>query len=321
MKLKTFTAQSMAEAMEAAKQEFGSDVLIVSSERDGLGGGVRITIAIEEQGVSEKEIEQALFGETIDETSSEISEVLHYHAIPDVLCERITMHANKSQSDDIAEALSYSFNEILRLSEIKPIKNKIIMAVGPAGSGKSSIIAKMATLAKLKGQVPGIISTDTYRAGANAQLQAFSKILGSNLITVQTPDEIIDATKKLFELSDVIFIDTAAVNPYSDKDLIKMSEYINILPNIEPLLVFETGRDTEETVEQLCIFAENGVTSLSATKLDTTKRLGGIIAGTYHSNLNLRDFSISSSIAGSLKPVTADLLTKLLLPVGFLNKE
>ncbi len=311
----------MAEALEIARQELGEEALIVSSERDGLGGGVRITVAIEEQGVSEKEIEQALFGEVIDKTSDEIKELLTYHGIPEILCERILILSSKSQTLDLYAALSYSFNQLLHLSEIRPIKNKIIMAIGPAGAGKTSMIAKMATEAKIGGKNPAIITTDTYRAGANAQLLAFADILKSELVTVKNPDALIDAVKSLNEVSDAIFIDTQAVNPYEDKDLIRMSDFISVLPNIEPMLVFEAGRDRDETIEQFCIFAENGVRNAAVTKVDTTKRLGGVIAGAYHSSINLRHISVSQNIAGGLKNIDADLLTKLLLPVGFLSKE
>ena len=47
MRLKTFTAPSMAEAMNLVKTHLGADAIIVSTQKGDGGLGVRITAAIE----------------------------------------------------------------------------------------------------------------------------------------------------------------------------------------------------------------------------------------------------------------------------------
>src|SRR3546814_13638211 len=47
MRLKTFTAPSMAEAMQLVKTHLGSEAIIVSTQKGDGGLGVRITAAIE----------------------------------------------------------------------------------------------------------------------------------------------------------------------------------------------------------------------------------------------------------------------------------
>ncbi len=47
MRLKSYIAPSMAEAMQLIRQELGDDAIIVSTQRAAGGKGVRITAALE----------------------------------------------------------------------------------------------------------------------------------------------------------------------------------------------------------------------------------------------------------------------------------
>ncbi len=47
MRLKSFTASTMAEAMEMVRQELGDDAIIVSTQRAGGVKGFRVTAALE----------------------------------------------------------------------------------------------------------------------------------------------------------------------------------------------------------------------------------------------------------------------------------
>ena len=47
MRLKTFAAESMGEAMRELREEFGDDAIIVSTQQTNGGAGVRITAALD----------------------------------------------------------------------------------------------------------------------------------------------------------------------------------------------------------------------------------------------------------------------------------
>ena len=48
MRLKSYTAATMAEAMSLVRRELGDDAIIVSTQRAATGKGVRITAALEQ---------------------------------------------------------------------------------------------------------------------------------------------------------------------------------------------------------------------------------------------------------------------------------
>ena len=48
MKMKTYIAPTMSEAMDQLRHELGENAILVSTQRLGAGAGVRLTAAIEE---------------------------------------------------------------------------------------------------------------------------------------------------------------------------------------------------------------------------------------------------------------------------------
>ena len=63
--------------------------------------------------------------------------------------------------------------------------------VGPTGVGKTTTLAKLAATLLLKQRRSvALISTDTFRVGAVAQLQVYAEILGVPLAVAYTPREL-----------------------------------------------------------------------------------------------------------------------------------
>lgn len=85
--------------------------------------------------------------------------------------------------------------------------------IGPTGVGKTTTVAKVAARCVLRygrNQV-ALLSTDTYRIGAQEQLKVFARILGLPVISLRDSE---DLASKLQELSQrrIILLDTAGVN-------------------------------------------------------------------------------------------------------------
>ena len=85
--------------------------------------------------------------------------------------------------------------------------------IGPTGVGKTTTVAKIAARCVLRygrNQV-ALLTTDTYRIGAQEQLKVFAKILGLPVVSLRDSE---DLASKLDELSQrkIILLDTAGVN-------------------------------------------------------------------------------------------------------------
>jgi flagellar biosynthesis protein FlhF len=85
--------------------------------------------------------------------------------------------------------------------------------VGPTGVGKTTTVAKLAARAVLKHGAAkvALVSTDTYRIGAQDQLRIYGRILGTPVFSVRDED---DLTLTLADLGKrhLVFIDTVGMN-------------------------------------------------------------------------------------------------------------
>ena len=79
MKIKTYTAPTMSEAMDSVRRELGENAIIVSTQRLGAGAGVRLTAAIED-GRDDDEFSFDAPKQT--EIQEIIRAALEYHALP-----------------------------------------------------------------------------------------------------------------------------------------------------------------------------------------------------------------------------------------------
>ena len=99
MKIKTYTAPTMSEAMDMLRHELGENAIIVSTQRLGTGAGVRLTAAIEEND-RDDEIDRMYNDEEKQETllQQEIRNTLTYHALPDPLIEKIILQVKEAKN-------------------------------------------------------------------------------------------------------------------------------------------------------------------------------------------------------------------------------
>jgi flagellar biosynthesis protein FlhF len=301
MRLKTFTAATMGEAMEHVRQTLGEDAVIISSQTLPATGDVWVTAAIDQ---ADEEFEAKPSTGT-----AAIVQALNDHGAPLGLIDKIL---DGVPGDDRASpeiALATAFETRLRFSPIEEKLLRPIMLVGPPGSGKTVTAAKLAARARLEQRDCLLISTDTERAGGSARLAAFAQILKMELQTA-------DAKAGLAELGRAAngraaFIDSASVNPF---DSAEMSELASAAAagGAEPVLVLAAGGDALEAAEIARAFAAIGAVRMIATRLDTARRHGGILAAT-STGLALAELGASPTIGDGLLPASAVSLARTLL--------
>ena len=117
------------------------------------------------------------------------------------------------------------------------------MLIGSPGSGKTVTVAKLAARAVLNGAEAATITTDTRRAGAVEQLEAFTRLLK---IELRAPRDAKTLATDIAALGakDCLFIDSPGCNPFSDAD-IKHLEHLVEVTKSEPILVLAAGGDPE----------------------------------------------------------------------------
>ncbi len=312
MRLKSFTAATMAEAMEMVRQELGDDAIIVSTQRAAGTKGVRITAALEPADAD------LVVAELLQEDSSSaveaVREALERHGVPQRLAERLTNAARASALADPVLACAagieagFSFAHLPEHSAPRPF-----MLIGPPGVGKSIAIAKLAARSVLKQRQVAVITCDNMRAGATEQLAAFTRILEIDLIKARGPDALRRAVEASTGRFDLVLIDSPGLNPFKPGDLDFLRNLIEAA-DVEPVVVMAAGGDPAEAGEMAEAFAGLGASRLFAARLDTTRRLGSVLAAADAAQLALSDVSASPHVAGGIAPVSALTIARLMMP-------
>jgi flagellar biosynthesis protein FlhF len=364
MRLKIFTAATLAEAMARVRREMGEDAIIVSTQMDARSA--RVTAAMEEpdpppvpwdvsedspmecweeeaprasqksasqKSASQKSTSQkpGKFAEaeipsqaggdgrgsaTNGGAEVEIRQALSFHGVPLPLTQRLvraaaTLHATGALMA-LAGALdrTFGFAPLSHQAEPRPL-----MLIGPPGAGKTLTVAKLATRARRAGHTATVITTDTRRAGGVGQLEAFTRILGIDLIAAASPAEVAAALRRRDESGGdgPILIDTAGANPLIGQDISQLAELVD-LAAAEAILVLPAGGDAMEMMDTAAAFACLRIRSLLATRLDAVRRLGSLLAAVDAGRTSFSDGGISHRVVDSLVPLNPVALSRALLP-------
>jgi flagellar biosynthesis protein FlhF len=152
-------------------------------------------------------------------------------------------------------------------------KKKIKVFIGPTGVGKTTTLAKMAArYSIMKRMKVGLITTDTFRIAATAQLGTYARIMGLNM-EVASSKESFQKAIRLFADRDVILVDTPGRGRLDDG-------YMNFLGNCSPnsntetnLLLSATASD-DNLQDILSKYATINFDNLIVTKVDESRRFG-----------------------------------------------
>ena len=306
MRLKTFTAPTVAEAMKQVRAVLGTDAIIVSTYHGRRGRGVQVTAA--------KEPPQA---DPLPERAPEpdhrdaITHALHFHGVPEALTAPLAEAARSFAIDDPALALAAAFDARYTFTPMGEAAERPIMLVGPCGAGKTAVTAKLAAQAVLAGRRVGVVTTDTVRAGAVDQLAAFINILKQPLKTADSPEELAAAIDAC-GTCDLILIDTPGTNPFNRGEVADLKRFLDS-GEFEPVAVLPAGRDAHDTGEMAATFAALGTRRLIATQLDAARRLGSVLTAIEAAKLSFAGASITPFISQGLTRINPVSFARLLL--------
>ena len=289
MRLKLFHASSVAEAMQNIRAELGGDALILATKR--TRNGVEVTAGVEAVAPLPAPIADPVTAPTSDRASQ-----LVWHGLP------VSVRARLA-TGPLPFALQVGF----RFGQLDFAGSAPLICVGPPGVGKTLTIVRLATRLVLAGKSPVIVSTDTCRAGANAQLQAFTKILGVKLVIGDDPTKIDEA---LANSTGSVLIDTAGCSPYDPVGLGGLAA-IGRRSGARMALVLSAGQDVMESQDTASAFAAAGASMLIATKLDLARRIGGVLAAA-SVGLTMTEAGIGANAADGLTPLTPHFLSERL---------
>jgi flagellar biosynthesis protein FlhF len=302
MRLKVFQAATVAEAMAEIRRTLGDDAVIVAT--DTAASGARVTAATDSAPPFEP-TESDRVTDGAPDIADLLYERLDGHRVPAPLIERLVGMALTTGGNDPAAALggalnaAFAFRPLQRHGAPQPI-----LLIGPPGQGKSVTTARLAARAVLAGHPVRVVAADMARAGAFAQISELCRPMGVKPLP-WSPQAPLDGGDGL------VVIDGPGVNPFDAADLTNVSEIV-AATGAEPVLVLAAGTEATEAAEIADAFAAVGAQRLIATRLDATRRWGGILAAA-DAGLALAEAGIGRALAETLVAFQPLVLAHLLL--------
>ncbi|MEO5345070.1 MAG: flagellar biosynthesis protein FlhF [Magnetococcus sp. YQC-9] len=196
------------------------------------------------------------------------------HGVEEPIARKIAMmdQSGKERGLDVAFARTLKFRDPL------DGKSRVIVLVGPTGVGKTTTLAKLAADLILNRQRSvGMITLDTFRVGAVAQLETYAKLLQVRLVVARTLSEVKAGLHSL-NRCDFVLVDTVGSSPYNRRQVNSTAGLLPIMGD-DREVILTMAANVRET-EQQAIFRRFSVlkpTGLIFTKLDETVTYGGIL--------------------------------------------
>ncbi len=189
----------------------------------------------------------------------------------------------------------------------------VISLVGPTGVGKTTTIAKIASLGILEKRLRvGLINLDSYKVAAADQLATYAKIMNVPFRSVNTKEELNQAIYDFSSL-DLVLIDTTGRSQKDQESLLQLRHMLAGIENSRSvLMVSATTKDSDinEVVARFRIFTPMG---LVFSKLDETSAYGCIYNVQRRCGLPLLYFTVGQRVPEDIEKASAERVVDLVL--------
>lgn len=285
MRLKLYRAATVPEAMARVRAELGPEALILGSRK--VADGVELTAALEP---------------AVATPLPRMPVFLDFHAVPALLRGALA-------SADLAPALSRTL-----LFGALPLTGRPLLMVGPPGGGKTLTVVRLLTRLVMAGVTPIVVAADGQKPGATEQLRAFTRLLDLRPTEASDPLTLANMRKQHRDGTPVL-IDGPGTDPFQPEQADKLCALLTA-SGARAVLVLPAGLDPAEAADLAHAYAAIGAEYLIATRLDTTRRLGGILAAADAGRLTLTEAGIGPGAADGLVPLTPAFLAARLQQTG-----
>ena len=195
-------------------------------------------------------------------------------------------------------------------------KPKVIFFVGPAGVGKTTTLAKIASKLKVEqGKKVAFMTADTYRIAAAEQLRTYANILDTSLTIIYSAEELNQGVEQLSDY-DIILVDTAGFshkNADLKKDVQNLIQSIDPKFNSEVYLVLSATTKYRDLLKIVDVYKEISEYRIIFTKLDETTTYGNILNVKLYSGAEVSYITNGQNVPDDIELFNSQKIVKRLL--------
>ncbi len=331
MKIRRFTGRTMQQALKQVKAALGADAVILETAEGG--DGVTVTAAVDAgeapaaPGAGDRELARE-----VRSLLGVVHELLDGHwreGLPGLAPDLQRLHRGLlAQGVDgvIAAALVRETAE--RIERGTPLAaalagtlerpltagaaRRIRLFVGPPGDGKTTTIVKLAAQARRAGRRVALVSTDTYRVGAAAELGTYGRVLGVPVAAAADPEALAGVLAGTAE-AELVLVDTAGVGPGQKRELGELAALVRAAGgDAACTLVASAATGSWAAWQTWRAFAPLAPDAGVLTKCDVAP--GGPMLGLlWRRGVPVSHVTAGRRIPDDLEPATAERLARCLL--------
>ena len=151
-------------------------------------------------------------------------------------------------------------------------KPHVVVLVGPTGSGKTTTLAKLATIASMQKKLKvGIVTADTYRIAAVDQIREYASLLGAEFRVVFSAAEARSAIASL-AACDVVFVDTPGRTHFDEMGLASIHGMLRGMGAMTVLQTIPATLNRDDLPDVFEGFSRFQPDYLVVTKVDETRQ-------------------------------------------------
>lgn len=192
---------------------------------------------------------------------------------------------------------------------------KYIFFLGSTGVGKTTTIAKIASILKLEEKKNiALVTADTYRIAAVEQLKTYANILEVPLNVVYSNNDLEDMVEEL-DSYDLCLVDTAGRSHRNKEQLVDIKNLIEQIPisRREVYLVLNAGTKYSDLKEIADVYSSITDYSIIFTKLDETSSAGVMLNMRTYTEHPLSYVTWGQNVPDDIGKVDAQKIAKKLL--------
>ena len=188
---------------------------------------------------------------------------------------------------------------------------KIVVLVGPPGSGKTTTLAKLAVVAGVAQGLPAaIISTDSFRVAAADQLRSYAAILGLPFDCAETPGDLL-RTLDAHRNKRLLLIDTPGYGPGEADLAADWARFFHSRGEIEVQLVLNASTRFRDLESAFSFWSAYAPSRLIFTRLDEAAGCGAMLALAMNSALPVSYLCAGQSVPEDIEPAALSRVVAL----------